>query len=71
MFLLAAAALAASAPQEAPRHSAVVQATATVRVISGVRLRLDGQVNADAPPARDSIIHTEGVAHSARLIEFE
>jgi hypothetical protein len=73
MLLFAAVALAASAPQGAPRQStaAVTQATATVRVISGVRLQFDGQPNADAPVARDSIVHTNGAVRSVKLIEFE
>ena len=73
MLLLIAVALAASAPQDAPRSSigASAQATATIRVISGVRLRLDGQPNADAPPARDSVVHTDGTPRTAKLIEFQ
>jgi len=70
MIFLAAAALATKAPE--PRVSAVVQATATIRIVSGVSLKLDGSPNADAPPARDSIIKTsDGTSHPAKLIEFQ
>jgi len=73
MLLLAAVPLAASAPQDAPRHStgAVAQATATVRVISGVRVQLDGQPSPDAPIARDTVVHTDGAVRTVKLIEFE
>jgi hypothetical protein len=40
-------------------------------VISGVRLRLDSPINADAPRAHDSKVTAEGITRSARLIEFE
>lgn len=73
MLLPAAVALAASAPQGAPRQSigAVAQVTATVRVISGVRVQLDGQPSPDAPIARDTIVHTDGTVRTVKLIEFE
>lgn len=73
MFLLAAVAVAATPSiGSAPAPRAVVQATATVRIISGVRLRLDSAVNANAPMAHDSVVTTtDGVQHNARLIEFE
>ena len=70
MIFLAAAALATKAPE--PRVSAVVQATATIRVIAGVSLKLDGSRNQDAPPARDSIIKAgDGTRQSVKLIEFQ
>jgi hypothetical protein len=69
---LAATALVASTPQGAPKSmGAMVQARATVRIISGVPLRLDGHPNSDAPPARDSVVHTEGAPQPAKLIEFQ
>ncbi len=73
MILIAAAAIAASTPTAAPVRSpaAVVQARASVRIISGVRLRLDGQPNRDAPAARETVIRTGGTARPVRLIEFE
>jgi hypothetical protein len=73
MLWLAAAALTAAPPQT-PTSSpvrAVVQAQATVRIISGTRIRLDGQPSPDAPPPSDGVVHTEGAAQPARLIEFQ
>ena len=72
MFWLAATALAASAPSTPAPTAAVVQARATVRIIPGVRLKLDSATNPDAPPARDSIVVTQDRGRQpARLIEFE
>ena len=73
MFSLAvAAALAmASSPDHRPAP-VVAQATATVRIISGVRLKLDSPTNPDAPPAHDAkVITKDGETRPARLIEFE
>ena len=50
---------------------AVVQAQATVRIMSGARIRLDGRPSADAPPPNDGVVHTEGAAQPARLVEFQ
>ena len=71
MVPLIALAVAASAPQNrsAPGISAV-QATATVRILSGVRLKFDGTPNGDAPPPTQSVVHNEGKSQPARLIEF-
>ena len=73
-MVLLAAVIAAAAPavSSAPSSAVAVQATATVRIISGVRLRLDSPNNNDAPPAHDSVVTTsDGTAHPARLIEFQ
>jgi len=70
MFFLAAALASAAPPAPAPAP-AVAQARATVRIISGVRLKLDGSPNHDVPAAHEAIVHTDGRAHGARLIEFE
>jgi hypothetical protein len=74
-MLLAAAAIASFAPQvdrPPPRIGATAQAIAVVRIVSGVRLRLgQGAISGEAPSSRKTIVHTEGAAHSARLIEFE
>ena len=72
-MVLLAAAIAATAPaSSAPASSAVaVQATATVRIISAVRLKLDSPTNSGAPPAHDSMVITNGSAQPARLIEFQ
>ena len=73
MMFLFAAAIAASAPVPSRPPAVAVQATATVRILSGVRLKLDSPTNADAPPAHDSVvmISANGSPQPARLIEFE
>ena len=75
MLLLATAAVVLNTPpQEAPvkRASVSAQATATVRIISGAVLRLgEGPRTGHGPFAQDTVAHIEGVAHRARLIEFE
>lgn len=71
-MLLFAAAIAAHAPAEGrPAPAVVAEAAATVRIVSGVRLKLDSTINADAPPAHDSKVTAEGKLQPARLIEFE
>jgi hypothetical protein len=69
--LAAAAAIAAWTPANNSPPPVAVQATATVRIISGVRLKLDSTTNADAPPARDVTVTTNGTQQPARLIEFQ
>ena len=73
MFTLAAAAALAAAPSPDRRPGPVVaQASATVRIISGVALKLDSPTNRGAPPAHDAKITTkDGETRPARLIEFE
>jgi hypothetical protein len=74
VMVLLAAIIAATAPAASgmPSPVAAVQATATVRIISGVRLKLDSATNTDAPRAHDSVVTTsDGTAHPARLIEFQ
>lgn len=73
MLWLAAAALAASAPHSpsGERVGPSVQAIATVRILSGVQLKLDGQANPEAPPARESSIRAEGSSKRVILIQFE
>ena len=73
MLLLAAAAMTATAPQNAAPQPvrAIVQAQATVRIIAGTRILLDGRPSADAPAPSDSVVHTLGSAQPARLIEFQ
>jgi hypothetical protein len=73
MFMFAAAAaLAAPAPANSgPRPVLAVQAEASVRIISGVRLKFDSPTNEGAPPAHDSKVTADGKAQRARLIEFE
>jgi hypothetical protein len=70
MVLIAAATLVAATPQSRP--FAVAQATATIRVVSAVRLKLDSPTNADAPRSRDSVVRTtDGSTQPAKLIEFQ
>jgi len=78
MFLLAAAAaVATGTAMPAPAFSGAVpapvaaEAVATVRIVRGVRLKLDSPTNAGAPAAHDSVVTTDGNQKPARLIEFE
>jgi hypothetical protein len=72
LWFVASAALAASVPADPGPTHARVDARATVRILSGVRLKLDSPTNADAPPAHDSVVvERDGNRQPARLIEFE
>ena len=74
MIWLAAAAVAASPHVSAvPTSGVVVQAQATVRIVAGVRVKLDGTTNSDAPAAHETSVGStgNGSAQPARLIEFE
>ena len=71
LWIAASAAIAAATPATSGPAPAVVQARATVRIISGVRLKLDSPVNADAPPPRETTLTADGMVRRARLIEFE
>jgi hypothetical protein len=73
MWIAAAAALAATPAQPSEwRATATVQATASIRIISGVVLKFDAPQNAGAPPAHDGQVTTEdGMVRPARLIEFQ
>jgi hypothetical protein len=71
MLLLFAAAAASVTPQESHPAAAVIEARATVRIISAVRVKLDSQTNPEAPPAHDSKVRADGKVQPARLIEFE
>lgn len=71
-WLAALAALAANPQPNAWAPAAAVQATATVRIISGARLKLDAEANPGAPRARRTKLTTpDGVTRPARLIEFQ
>jgi hypothetical protein len=71
-LLITAAALAALPHGPATRAGVSVQATATVRIISGAVLRLgEGPRGGDAPLAQDTVVHTDGAVRPAKLIEFE
>jgi hypothetical protein len=72
MLWIAAAAIAATVPPPVSHRSgATAQARAMVRIVSAVRLRLDGGPNADAPRPRETIIRTALGEQPAKLIEFQ
>jgi hypothetical protein len=71
LLLAAAAAFVSAAPATVGPRPAVAEARVSVRIISGVRLKLDGSANRDVPAAHEAVVHTDGKAHGARLIEFE
>ena len=76
MLLLAAAAIAALVQQNSPTAGASVasvQAMATIRIISGVRLSLGGeQSDPNIPRLRDAVIHTaDAQQQPAKLVELE
>jgi hypothetical protein len=71
MIVLAAAALVTLPPQPKP-VGAVAQATATIRIVAAVQLKLDGSPNAGAPPPRNSVITaSDGSRQRVKLIEFQ
>ena len=71
MFLIAAAALAtASTPHQGP--IATAQATATIRVLTSVRVKLDGSSTPGSPAPRDAQLKfADGTSQSAKLVEFQ
>ena len=72
MLLAAPALLAATAGSPATASRARVQATATVRILSGARINWDkANKNNDMPQVRQAIVRTESGPQPARLIEFE
>jgi hypothetical protein len=74
MFLIAAAAIASSVPQAPPLVSAgaSVQATATIRVMSGVRVSFGGdQSSTDVPQPRQTMVKIGDSQQPAKLIEFQ
>jgi hypothetical protein len=74
MFLVAAAAIAVSTSEPVTRSvGASVQAIATIRIISGVRLSLSGaQKEPDIPRPRRTVIRTaDAQQQPASLIEFQ
>jgi hypothetical protein len=71
LFAAAAAASAVPAPANNAPRPVAVEAVATVRIVSGVALKLDSPTNADAPPAHDAKVTADGKPRPARLIEFE
>jgi hypothetical protein len=73
MLLLAAAIVSATPAQASEQRpvSASVQARATIRVISGARLRLGKVVSNDPFLVRDAVIRSAGTPQPARLFEFQ
>jgi hypothetical protein len=72
MLVIIAAAVVVSVPSTPPSIRASVQATATIRVITGVRLSFSADLSdADVPRARDTFIKTAGAEQPAKLIEFQ
>ena len=71
MLLLAAAALSAPSPPAWPA-GAVAEATATVRILTAVQLKLDGSPNEGLPPVRVSQVRSaDGTTQEAKLVEFQ
>jgi hypothetical protein len=72
LFLAAAAALLAPPPPTGGHPvSATAQATATIRVISAVRVKL-GEANPDLPQPRIAVLRSrDGSTESVKLIEFQ
>ena len=72
MLILAAAVALANPEPSTHMVSATVQATATIRVVSAVRLKLDGSDNPAAPPVRNAVLRSsDGSTMAAKLIEFQ
>ena len=74
MFLAAVAAIAASTTGSPPPSPSVsVQATAVIRVISGVQLHFGAppKPGADVPPARETKVKIGDTEQPARLTEFQ
>jgi hypothetical protein len=72
MVLLAAAAALAILPPIPHPVSASIQATATIRVVQGVLLKLDGTPNADAPGPHSAMLRSsDGTTQTVKLIEFQ
>ena len=70
MVLFVVAALSTSTAPVRP--GAVAQATATIRIVSAVTLKLDGSENAGLPPPRESQVKApDGSSQPAKLIEFQ
>lgn len=70
MFLIIAAALSTTNPPL--RVAAEVQATATIRVLRGVTLKMDGSANPDAPAPRATMVTgANGSVERAQLIDFQ
>jgi hypothetical protein len=71
LILAAAAAIAASSPPPSRTAAPAVQATATVRILSGARLSLGTTGSGEGFSARAAVVRTGGSSQPAMLIEFE
>jgi hypothetical protein len=71
LLFTAAAALASSSPAAHP-ISATAQATATIRVVTAVRISFDAESNPGAQPVRNAVLRfSDGTVTAAKLIEFQ
>jgi hypothetical protein len=72
-MLLIAASIASALPQDRPPPTpAIVQARATMRIVSGARIQWDQQASGgEIPPVRTTVVQTTNGPQSAKLIEFE
>jgi len=72
MVLFAAAAALSATPAPMRPPPAIAQATATIRIVSAVTLKLDGSANAGLPlPRVSNVKAVDGSSHPAKLIEFQ
>jgi hypothetical protein len=73
MIWLAALAAAAAPSGQTPNSLATpaVQARATVRIVSGVRLSFQAQSVSDGPKLRQTVVRLGDGVSQARLYEFE
>lgn len=71
LALVAFAAVVSALHAQPVATGPTAQARATVHIVSGVRLKLDGTVNAAVPAPRDATVRTAGLVQRARLIEFQ
>jgi hypothetical protein len=72
LLIAAAAAVLATDPPPTSLGSATARATATIRIVAAVRLKLDSAENPGAPRARDALVKApDGSRQPARLIEFQ
>lgn len=73
MFLIAAAAIAASV-QQSPASGPIaprVQARVTIRILAGATVKFGEGRDQSEAEERTTIIHTEGSVQPAKLMEFQ
>jgi hypothetical protein len=72
-MLLIAASIAAALPQDRPPPTpAIVQARASMRIVSGARIQWDQKAGSgEIPAARTTVVQTAEGPRPASLIEFE